>query len=112
MCLCVFAGSALRSFSTRTAEARVDYQRQAANRKYKLEKNRDEQEKLRRRLAELEEERSSLEHEEMKGEDEEREAREAAAVAVGQVDGWQAKIKDLQQRVDTSLQIMRDMTCV
>ena len=108
----VMADSSLKYFSMSMAQASKEYQQQQADRRSRWEKNIGEQKKLRKRLAELEMEKNCLEHQMVQGEAEERDAKETRVKARRQADGWQAKIVDLQQRVDTSLEIMRDMTGV
>ena len=92
------------------AEASQVYEQLEANRKWKLEKNSEEQEKLKKRLAELGEEKRNLEQQLEEGSEEEDKAKMTRVVTLKQVDEWQGKIIDLQKKVDTSLKILTDVT--
>ena len=107
-----FVESSMARFTLDMRKASDTCARQENDKNSKLQRNRDEQESLRRRLQQLEQEEKQLERDIDDGRMEESEARQVRDNAHKQVDEWRRKIEDLQERVETSLNIMKQMTGV
>lgn len=100
----------MNSLKTRMGKAVSDYKMTERASEKRLKENQKEQEELKRKLAMLEKEETRLKRELGSGQSQEREAEEASESVVCEVREWRARIQELQNRTETALRVMREMS--
>lgn len=99
----------MAKFRVKINKITSDYKRDEEAKQSRLKKNKKEQEDLRRRLKELEEEASQLEDELASGQSQNAEATTSREEAESGVERWKDRILELQERTKTSLMVVNEM---
>ena len=98
------------AFRKRIREVESEYKLERGKKEKRLESNCKEQEELRRRLEMLEREESQLRHELSVGDSQEDAAQQAKKKAEEDVKDWRMEIVELQNKAETSLKVMKEMS--